>query len=174
MSITAQVSKVAAQRCKAGAQPKPLVFKRVPHPSLPNDCIEIASHRTKQDGYSKVRPRGGESGRAMYAHRLAFISKHGPIPEGHEVDHVCQNRRCVNRKHLRLLPVSVHRGVTNIMRTAKLREDAQTVWEAHGRPSSTVLSRLTGDAQATCFHWIRRWEADHTEQSRLEAVLRAA
>lgn len=169
MSITAQSPKGGAQPRKAGAQPRPLQFARVPHPTMPQDCIVIVSHHTKQDGYTKLRPRGG--GPAQFAHRLAFSSKYGPIPEGFEADHLCFNRRCVHRKHLRLLKVSVHRGVTNITRTAKRREEAKAIWEAHGRPAASVLSRITDDAYATCFHWIRRWEANHTEQSRLEAVL---
>lgn len=171
MSITAQQAKGAAERRKAGAQPRPLQFLRVPHLTMPQDCIVIASHTTMTDGYTKIRPRNGESKSALFAHRLAFMSKYGPIPEGFEVDHRCLNRQCVNRKHLRLLSVSAHRGVTNIMRTAKRREEARSIWEAHDRPLASVLSKITDDAYATCFHWIRRWNAAHTEQSRLDYVL---
>ena len=174
MSITAQAPKGGIQPRKAGAQRKPVVFMRVPHPTEPQDCIEIVSHGTKQDGYTKMRPLRGGRKNAMFAHRLVFISKYGAIPEGHEIDHRCLNRACVNRNHLRVLPVSVHRGVTNIMRTAKLREEARIIWEANGRPGSSALSRLTGDVQSTCYHWIRRWQNDETEQSRLDAVLERA
>lgn len=174
MSITAQQAKGATERRKAGAQPRPLQFLRVPHLTMPQDCIVIASHAAITDGYTKIRSRKGEGKSAMFAHRLAFSSKHGPIPDGYEVDHCCFNRRCVNRKHLRLLKVSVHRGVTNITRTAERRDHVRCVWEAHGRPSSTALSKLTGDPKPTCFHWIRRWNAAHTEQSRLDYVLGAA
>lgn len=36
------------------------------------------------------------------AHRLIYQHNVGPIPEGLEVQHICNNRRCCNPKHLKL------------------------------------------------------------------------
>jgi hypothetical protein len=36
------------------------------------------------------------------AHRFAYESINGPIPEGLQVDHICHNTSCVLVKHLRL------------------------------------------------------------------------
>lgn len=41
----------------------------------------------------------GES-RLQYAHRVAYESIHGPVPEGFELDHLCARRNCVNPAHL--------------------------------------------------------------------------
>lgn len=34
------------------------------------------------------------------AHRFAYEAFNGPIPEGKEIDHKCNNRTCVNPDHL--------------------------------------------------------------------------
>lgn len=38
--------------------------------------------------------------RPVYAHRVAYELCVGPIPDGHELDHLCRNPRCVNPEHL--------------------------------------------------------------------------
>jgi hypothetical protein len=48
----------------------------------------------------------GPGSRSHLAHRVTFLLVRGPIPAGLELDHLCQNRRCVNPDHLE--PV-VHR-----------------------------------------------------------------
>lgn len=38
--------------------------------------------------------------RMVYAHIYFYQQKHGPIPEGLELDHLCRNPTCVNPDHL--------------------------------------------------------------------------
>lgn len=42
------------------------------------------------------------NGKTVKAHRYAWERKHGPIPHGMVIDHLCFNRGCVNVDHLRL------------------------------------------------------------------------
>jgi len=39
-------------------------------------------------------------GKRMYAHRVFYEDRHGPIPDGLELDHLCGSRACVNPDHL--------------------------------------------------------------------------
>lgn len=85
--------------------------------------------RTKQRFWSKVAlrqfgcwdwqacTRGGYGrfslhGANTLAHRFAYQEVHGTIPEGQELDHLCQNKACVNPVHLQAVPhrVNILRG----------------------------------------------------------------
>src|SRR3954468_21995491 len=43
-------------------------------------------------GYGSLRGRG--------AHVVAWELRHGPVPEGLQLDHTCLNKACVNPDHL--------------------------------------------------------------------------
>lgn len=48
------------------------------------------------------------SGGYVRAHRYAYELCVGPIPDGHDVHHRCQNKLCVNPQHLETLTRSAH------------------------------------------------------------------
>lgn len=50
----------------------------------------------RPDGYGRV----GASGTRVLAHRLAYETWVGPIPEGHVVRHKCDSPPCINPDHL--------------------------------------------------------------------------
>lgn len=68
----------------------------------------VWSGKANHDGYGDVR----FAGRMFKAHILYFRLKKGDIPAGCELDHLCQNRLCVNPDHLEPVPHSenVRRG----------------------------------------------------------------
>jgi len=61
------------------------------------------------DGYGKF----WVNGRHVRAHRFAYETYVGPIPEGMELDHLCRNRACVNWEHMEVVvhQVNILRGI---------------------------------------------------------------
>lgn len=62
------------------------------------------------DGYGRVLVAHR---RERVAHRVAWESVRGPVPDGLQLDHLCRNRRCVNLDHLEPVPQreNLRRGV---------------------------------------------------------------
>lgn len=59
------------------------------------DCLIWQGQKDKR-GYGFLRL----DGRLQRAHRIAFVLRNGPIPEGMVILHACDNPSCVNPDHL--------------------------------------------------------------------------
>jgi hypothetical protein len=51
------------------------------------------------NGYPAIHSEG-RRGRQLRAHRVAYEMLVGPIPEGMQLDHLCEVKHCVNPDHL--------------------------------------------------------------------------
>lgn len=54
----------------------------------------------KPNGYATFYPGGGRHVDKIYVHRFAYELTRGHIPDGLEIDHLCNVRHCVNPAHL--------------------------------------------------------------------------
>ncbi len=64
-------------------------------------CINHIGYSKNGYGFRTTKPTG-------YAHRHAFRTAKGPIPKGHQVDHLCRNTKCINPDHLEAVPQKVN------------------------------------------------------------------
>jgi hypothetical protein len=61
-------------------------------------CIDWAGP-TNGNGYGLMGVMARD-GSKLWAHRIAYESVNGPIPDGLEIDHLCRRPVCVNPEHL--------------------------------------------------------------------------
>jgi hypothetical protein len=48
-------------------------------------------------------PRMSLDGQTVAVHIVSFVNKHGFVPGKKQVDHLCNNRMCVNQDHLEMV-----------------------------------------------------------------------
>lgn len=67
----------------------------------PWDCWPWMAARDRL-GYGKISAgrRKSNGGRDIKAHRFAYETLRGAVPDGLELDHLCRNASCVNPEHL--------------------------------------------------------------------------
>lgn len=90
-------------------------------------------------------------GRQQYAHRWAWEQKHGPIPEGLQLDHLCREPDCVNPDHLELVTPAenVRRGKIPKVNPLLVRQIRRLYSErrSNGLTQRTIAKRV-GISQA--------------------------
>ncbi len=74
--------------------------------------------KTKK-GYGQFR----HGGNACQAHRISYAIFIGPLEDGEEVDHECQNTSCVNPRHLRIMTKPENVADANVRRAEKRKAE---------------------------------------------------
>lgn len=64
---------------------------------MPSGCLEYVGYRTRL-GYGQIMKTAEKS--ALFAHRVAWEVTNGPIPDGLNVCHRCDNPPCCRLEHL--------------------------------------------------------------------------
>ena len=116
-------------------------------------CIEwIASLNNR--GYGTFTT----GGRTVVAHRWSYEHHVGPIPDGFQLDYLCENRACVNPSHLQLQTKKSHGSLHAAERTHCLNGhpfDAENTRDFCDAGPLCVISRQAllnqiGQAFVTC------------------------
>lgn len=134
---------------------KPLVFE-----TTESGCFVPTSHKLNSDGYFRYHipnPEGGRGIPKMF-HRIVWEDLHGrEIPEGSEIDHMCNNRACQNINHLQVLTREEHLLKTNINRYVERKQQAHAYWLEH-KCTGTALGEHFGVTYSAACGWIRNWK----------------
>jgi hypothetical protein len=78
-------------------KPKPLVDRLAAQSRREGKCLIFTGQpNTERPALMlPVKPK-----RKEYVYRIAYALAYGPIPEGYDVHHTCENMRCVEPSHL--------------------------------------------------------------------------
>lgn len=93
------------------------------------------------------------NGKKVRSHVEAYVRTYGPVPDGHEVHHKCENRKCVNPNHLEALKKADHLREHHAVLTPEKVRAIRKKYEAGGI-SQYKLADEYGVHRSTIWHAI--------------------
>ena len=77
------------------------------------DCLVFPGKTAGKGQYGQFRPGTRSTDPLVYVHRWVWLTTVGPIPDGHELDHVrargCRFTTCINPEHLEPVTHAINR-----------------------------------------------------------------
>lgn len=115
---------------------------------------------TTTGGYG-VFARGSGRGKTSNttAHRIAYELYVGPIPDQHEVDHLCKNPICVNPRHLEAVTAQENNRRSDSLSARNMRKTCCPIghpYSEHGYTNPTTgkrRCRTCSNAKALAYYY---------------------
>ena len=131
--------------------------------SGPNGCWNWTGLTLHGYGRFTIGNRPEDNRRQVQAHRYSYELLAAPIPEGYQIDHLCNNRRCVNPQHLEVVTPQ-----TNTLRgNGVSARNARKTHCPHGHPyteENTILDKRGNRKCKACRDLrYRRWKVAYNE-----------
>lgn len=135
------------------------------------DGCWIWTGRLDRDGYGRCRLTILGQKRETGAHRAAWLSLVGPLPEGSVIDHLCRNRACINPAHLEPVTTGENTRRSGLVgRTAGSvnRSKTHCIRGHEFTPENTHLatSQTNGYTRRVCIKCRRRRTTEYAERHR--------
>lgn len=123
---------------------------------VPSPC-HIWQGSDSGNGRGGGYPRMSLDGQTVAVHIVSFVNANGFVPGKKQVDHLCNNRMCVNELHLEMV---THRE--NQKRRAKRAKNSQKL----SKPTLHVISNLSDRSNQTsprhCIHQVSATSSSQT------------
>lgn len=102
----------------------PAFYRIMAKVTVDEDGCWIVGGGLTGDGYAQVNVEGH---RRRYAHVIVYENKHGPVPPGKQLDHLCRKRACCNPDCLEPVTgaVNVQRGLVPAMALERAKRQHQ-------------------------------------------------
>lgn len=102
----------------------------------PNSGCWLWLGHLKGNGYGTLAVKDGEEWRTQHAHIASYETFVGPVPDGHDLDHKCRLRCCINPGHLEPVTRSI-----NLARSPLMNRQRHKTHCPAGHPYSGTNSR---------------------------------
>lgn len=99
---------------KIGRPPIPIA-ERLMNKTIKTETCWFWSGQKTHNGYGQFVYREGKNIKCTMAHRAIYQTFIGPINPGLTLDHLCENKSCVNPKHLE--PVTIGENIRRAPRS---------------------------------------------------------